>query len=723
MQSIQLYIGEERVEMFADESVQLTQTIQNVKDIGSIFTDFSKSFSVPASKSNNLLFKHYYNFEIDPSYSFNANDIVSARIELNHRTFRKGFIALDGVSLKNNKAHTYKITFFGETIDLKNKLKETKIGSVFQSVNTYNHTYNISNVKTGLSCSLVGGAVRYPLISHTERFFFDSGSHTADDRNLHYDEGGGGGGSHNHGVRYTDLKPALKLTKIIEEIENYADIEFTKTASDDFFNSSNIVFSQLYLWLSRVKGGLGRNVSGTAQIDMPITSIDFQNANPAEWLPTSQGTSQGSSPYSRVQNGIWTCRPQPTFYNSEAHYYATEFSVVTSQQVTISIEDVTGTPFTVASVTGTGTLTTGNVQIATANIFGQLRSIQYRVTSTDPTVSFTPTINFQYRYRSPYPTTFTTYNTTVTGSDIQPNGAVSNIVISDQMPDIKVIDFLTGIFKMFNLTAFVQDDGKIKVTTLDEFYDAGNEYDISEFIDVSNSQVNFAIPYQEIAFRFQKPSTFLATNFQELFNKTFGDLENTTTESPDVQTTNRGNKYVVQLPFGKMLYERLNDLDTGNQSKILYGYCTDKDQNPTNIKPLILSISPTSTGYNESLSFYNGTSTGTAAKLTSYNRPSNVVYYLGGSAPNTLNFGEEIDEYEGTANPNSLFEKFYKNYIVDTFNSQRRLTKVTAYLPLRILLNYSLADTFVINNKKYNINSITTDLKSGKSELELLNVL
>ena len=106
MQSIQLYIGEERVEMFADESVQLTQTIQNVKDIGSIFTDFSKSFSVPASKSNNLLFKHYYNYEIDPSYSFNANDILSARIELNHRTFRKGFIALDGVGLKNNKAHT-----------------------------------------------------------------------------------------------------------------------------------------------------------------------------------------------------------------------------------------------------------------------------------------------------------------------------------------------------------------------------------------------------------------------------------------------------------------------------------------------------------------------------------------------------------------------------------------------------------------------------------------
>lgn len=714
MQSIQLYIGNERVELFDDESISLTQTIQNVRDIGSIFTDFSQSFSVPASKTNNKIFKHYYNYDIDPTTGFNANDLASATIELNYRTFRKGFIGLDSTQMKDNKAYAYKITFFGETIDLKNKLKETKLSTVFQGVNTYDHSYSVSNVKTGLEFSLSSGAVRYPLISHTERLFYDSGNHTAADRNLHYDTGGGGSGSHNHGVQYTDLKPALKLTEIIEEIENFADIEFTKTVADDFFNTN--VFDSLYLWLSRVKGALGRNVSGTAQIDMPITSIDFQNANPAEWLPNSQGTSQGSSPYSRVQNGIWTCRPKPTFYNSEAHYYATEFSVVTSQQVTISIEDVTGTPFTVASVTGTGTVTTGNVQIATANIFGQLRKIQYRVTSTDPAVSFTPTINFQYRYRSPSPVTFTTYNTTVTGSDIQPNGAVSNIVISDQMPDIKVVDFLTGIFKMFNLTAFVQDDGKIKVTTLDDFYDSGNEYDISEFIDVSNSQVNFAIPYQEIAFRFQKPSTFLAINFKELFNKTFGDLENTTTESPDVQTTNRGNKYVVQLPFGKMLYERLDDLDTGTQSKMVYGYCVDKDQNPTNIQPLILSITNTSLTNSEKLSFYNGISTGQADGLSFYNRPANTF-----STQQSLHFGEEIDEFSGLAEDDSLFENYYKNYIVDTFNQQRRLTKVSAYLPLRILLNYTLADRFIINGRSFRINSIKTNLKSGKSELELLN--
>lgn len=718
MQSIQLYIGNERVELFDDESISLTQTIQNVRDIGSIFTDFSQSFSVPASKTNNKIFKHYYNYDIDPTTGFNANDLASATIELNYRTFRKGFIGLDGTQMKDNKAYAYKITFFGETIDLKNKLKETKLSTVFQGVNTYDHSYNVSNVKTGLETSLSSGAVRYPLISHTERFFYDSGTHTNGDRNLHYDEGGGGSGSHNHGVRYTDLKPALKLTKIIEEIENYADIEFTKTAADDFFNTtvapSNSVFDSLYLWLSRVKGALGRNVSGTAQIDMPITSISFQNANPGQWLVEFQGSSSLNSPYSRVQNGIWTCRPQASFYGSTGHVYETTFTVVTSSQVTIFIEDVTSTPFTIGSATGTGTVTKTST-IFTSNIFGQLRDIRFRVTSTDPSVSFTPTIDFEYREVTP--TAITTYNTTVTGSDIQPNGAVSNIVISDQMPDIKVIDFLTGIFKMFNLTAYVQNDGKIKVTTLDDFYDAGNEYDISEFVDSTESEVDFAIPYQEIAFRFQQPNTFLALNFKELFNKTFGDLENTTTESPDVQTTNRGNKYVVQLPFGKMLYERINDIDTGSQSEIGYGYCVDKDQNPTNVKPLILNITnETNLPYNERLSFYNGSSTGTAARLTQYNRPSNTY-----STAQSLHFGEEVDEYFGFAEDDSLFENYYKNYIVDTFNQQRRLTKVSAYLPLRILLNYTLADRFIINGRSFRINSIKTNLKSGKSELELLN--
>jgi hypothetical protein len=42
---IQLYIEGQRVELFKDESVTITDSIQNVKDIEKVFTAFTQSFS------------------------------------------------------------------------------------------------------------------------------------------------------------------------------------------------------------------------------------------------------------------------------------------------------------------------------------------------------------------------------------------------------------------------------------------------------------------------------------------------------------------------------------------------------------------------------------------------------------------------------------------------------------------------------------------------------
>ena len=61
---LQLYIQNTRVDLFKDETVSLTDSIQNVKDIAKIFTTFTKTFTLPASSTNNKLFKHYYNFDI-----------------------------------------------------------------------------------------------------------------------------------------------------------------------------------------------------------------------------------------------------------------------------------------------------------------------------------------------------------------------------------------------------------------------------------------------------------------------------------------------------------------------------------------------------------------------------------------------------------------------------------------------------------------------------------
>ena len=64
MLQLQLYIEGKQVELYKDESISLTQSIQDIKDISKVFTDYTKTFNVPASKENNKIFKHFYNFHI-----------------------------------------------------------------------------------------------------------------------------------------------------------------------------------------------------------------------------------------------------------------------------------------------------------------------------------------------------------------------------------------------------------------------------------------------------------------------------------------------------------------------------------------------------------------------------------------------------------------------------------------------------------------------------------
>jgi hypothetical protein len=95
---------------------------------------------------------------------------------------------------------------------------------------------------------------------------------------------------------------------------------------------------------------------------------------------------------------------------------------------------------------------------------------------------------------------------------------------------------------------------------------------------------------------------------------------------------------------------------------------------------------------------------------------------LGDTTSQTINFFAEQDEWALAINDQSLFQNYHRNYIASIFNQSNRMTTVTAYLPQSILINFQLNDTFVINNIEYKINSIKTNLLTGKSDIELLNV-
>ncbi len=96
----------QRVELFEDEKISLTQKIKDIKDVAKIFTDFSKDFTIPASRINNKLLKHFYESSIVDG--FDARFLIDASIKLNGVDFRKGKIRLLGVNMTDNNPSSYK---------------------------------------------------------------------------------------------------------------------------------------------------------------------------------------------------------------------------------------------------------------------------------------------------------------------------------------------------------------------------------------------------------------------------------------------------------------------------------------------------------------------------------------------------------------------------------------------------------------------------------------
>ena len=96
-----------RVDLFGDESVSISDSILNIRDISKVFTPFSQQFNLPASKTNNKLFRHYENTDVLNSYD--ARFRSDAIIKLNGLDYKKGKIQFKSVKLKDNVAYSIQV--------------------------------------------------------------------------------------------------------------------------------------------------------------------------------------------------------------------------------------------------------------------------------------------------------------------------------------------------------------------------------------------------------------------------------------------------------------------------------------------------------------------------------------------------------------------------------------------------------------------------------------
>jgi len=690
MQKLQLYIGTERVDLFKDETVSFTQTIQNVKDIKKIFTEFSKTFSLPASKVNNKIFKHYYNFDIDGG--FDARNKVAGSIELNTIPFKEGFIKLEGVDLKNNVAHTYRITFFGNTINLVDVLGDDQLSALPQ-LSAYNVTaYNETDVKNKMTANLTDSTnICVPLITHSQRLFYNSASafHN-EDGNLFYHNGGT-----TNGVKWNQLKYALRLQAIIDAIEaQYPAITF----SNDFFNNtSNKEFHNLWMWLHRKKG----SVEPTRQTSLVYNQV------------TDYGTQTGNTGFSDEIFGFI----EITTPTSPTQIIETKLTMTpTSNTVVYNVQIFKDSSLYDSHLNQQGPLVLYDT--SSTQLTGGIYSIQIATLDTNG-VSFTAgnikwELSFGVLGQGGGGGTDTYKNANTVSSS-----ATLPFTIVEQIPEMKIIDFLTSLFQMFNLTAFIDNSGTIVVKTLDSFYASGSSEPIviDKYLDTKKQTSNVALPFKEIRYAYKGLGTFLAKQFNQLQNRGWGTLKYNDNQTTTFDAPN--NVYTIEIPFEHLLYERMIDASTGDDESPQYGYFVDDNQEPYYGLPLVFYAIEISNG--TAIALNNAGSPQSTQSIDDYIIPSNSLEIGTGNQRN-INFNAEVNEYDGNEFTRTLFNNNYSTYINNVFDSSRRLVKVDAVLPQKIFHNLQLNDLIQMRQQNYQINSITTNLTNGKSQLELLNV-
>ena len=707
-----------RVDLMEEELISLTQVIQDVSDIDKLFTDYSRTFNLPASKTNNKIFKHWYNPDVE---GFDANIFCESRIELNHLHFRFGQIQLNEVVMKFGEPSMYKVTFFGNTVTFKDKINEDQLSDLIW-LNNFNHNADSAYIKDALENGkdiTVGGvsytdAIIYPLIAHSQSYIYDDTNNDSNGLNISYTNNQN---REQRGVLPEDLKPAIPVKNIIKAIEQQYSITF-KTS--EFLDSA--AMNNLYLWLHRAKG----RITGDLLTELTGTTFTCTSA-------TSNCNHYNGILYPSVQYSDGDYIFTQSFaggYEEGFKFTATITPASSSIPYTIEIVDsLTDTIVATASnLTGTQSHSIGYGKLQTNTLaLNESKRLFARVRSVDA-LTFSAALSLEHSYwdinLSPPRYDFgLTANYTSSSSSIVTS---ATIIITEQIPELSIKDFLNGLFRAFNLTAYVDFNDEIVVRTLDNYYAGGDSFDITEYVKTDQHTVGEALPFSNVDLEYSEPKSILAQTFRSMNNRRYGELNY-------IGDASKKNEYKITLPFEHMLFERLEDKTSGALSTVQVGSFLDDDLNPSIGQPLLFYAIYQQN--QDRINFLESTrpetyaalcSEGTNHSLNDYWIPS-ACNELGTSstAPTyNLNFGSEINTYTLTdygGTNNSLFQTYYTNYITRVFNKKTRIFKFNAILPLKVLLNLTLDDLIVVGTRAYTINKMSTKLQSGETNFELLN--
>lgn len=673
---VKVFIEGQELDLFDDEQISVSSSVQNVYDISKSNTDVSQSFTVPGTARNNRIFQHFYETDVDSTIDHGFRR--DGYIEIDLTTFKRGRVQLDKANVEKGKIKSYTITFYGKLVTLKDLFGEDKLSDL--DYTGYSHLFTFAQVY-GRITGTIASDVHYPLITSNRLWEYNSVGNLNSYPNwltsvLTPNNINTGGGAINV---LTELFPAVSLNAIMTMIST----KYGITWNSNFFLTEE--WRAAFLWYKN------RDVV-KAHTLANIIDFDTLSSNVIVDIDTTQYVDLSLNTVNVVY--------QPAFATN--HAIAIDVISVSSATVTYWVDVYVNGVLTnsIEGINGSLNNVTGYATIYTAvNVAGLNDAVQFKVRAESGL-----SIDFNMRYRI--------FDGIIVNESIY-SCVIQNLLgfidLSICSPDMKIADFVSGVLKEFNMVVENTGEDEYTVEPLLNWYTQGQVYDITTHTDFDTTEIAKVPLYKKISLKYQPSESAINKSYLQSWQKEYGNTEHLYSYD--------GSEYTIEVPFENLLFSQYDH--SGTPSGLQVGYSLNNALAPYIPKPCILYKYGVVTGLPHHIHYEDGISS--SATNDDYvmfgqdytNSVSGVKY--------SLNFAPETSSYHLQAIQQSLFATYYFQYLYNLYNLKNRITTVKTVLPISILTTLRLCDRVIIRDKRYIINDIQSNLTTGESTLRLLN--
>lgn len=536
------------LDLFADEDYLISDNVTGLFDVGVLPADFTRQIVLPGSKTNNAFFEHVYDISIQNPFLFATNQKVPAYFDFDSVYISQGYLQLNKVNVKANKfIESYEVTIFGSLSSFARDLK-TNFLTDLSVLSQFNHTSSLQNITSSWEGNLFNGAIVYPMAEYGQKI-----QYTPQDNFYGIDDTSGS-------LAIQDYKPAIRVKEVFDACFE----QFGYTYTSSFMNEG---------WLDDVY------MVCNNQLRYPL----YNEYNLEKYGLFKMSTNSGSAVGTLIPGDVTDFN----WYNIEQNPYGSLApNLVYTLPISSSIKGIlnlnfkldpfaagTGTPEFFLTATNQTTSTTYSSSLSNYNTyFEQLRQYWISTGTSTPEEKFTLQTGFttqvlpagDYKFGIKYNRLYASNFGVLVDPDNELKsflqvtkimqagaGLVMNIPLN--MPKgtsgIKLIDFLTGIQKKFNLVIYPDrtTQNRFIVETFNNWYNRGERKDFNKYINLDeNIEVipanNLAV--NELNFGDKLDGDYISQQFSKGEGREFG-------KTYYIDTTNyfSQGKYEVQTTF------------------------------------------------------------------------------------------------------------------------------------------------------------------------------